>query len=254
MFELNLDDDEYVAAPYPPQPLSKAQTEALGLKTPQFVASAKPTLRIETTTLDTGERKDFFGHTARHVITTRRQIPLEGSKSNAQEMVTDGWYIDLDISISCDQKRLWGKPAHAFLTAGNAPIEKMEFVDKGEPESGFAIESKITTKEAIALSDLTKTDRTSIHEMRVTQLVEGPLDPGLFIIPTGFAKLNISTVIRQQISPISGAQLGTVSKQAWLAFSVEGLVSRARALFRNMVLSESLVTRDKPEWVRRSEM
>ena len=189
MFELNLDDDEYVAAPYPPQPLSKAQTEALGLKAPQFVASAKPTLRIETTTLDTGERKDFFGHMARHVITTRRQIPFEGSTSNAQEMVTDGWYIDLDTSISCDQKRLSGKHAHGFLRAGNAPIEKMEFVDKGEPESGFAIEWKITTKEPITLSDGTKKDRTFVQEMCVTQLIEGPLDPGLFSIPTSFRQV-----------------------------------------------------------------
>ena len=179
MFELNLDDDEYVAAPYPPQPLSKAQTEALGLKAPQFVASAKPTLRIETTTLDTGERKDFFGHMARHVITTRRQIPLEGSKSNVQEMVTDAWYIDLDTSIS----------AHAFVSVGSTPIEKMEFVDKGEPETGFATESKITTKEPITLSDGTKKDQTFVQEMCVTQLVEGPLDPGLFSIPTGFRQV-----------------------------------------------------------------
>jgi len=138
--------------------LSKAQAEALGLKPLQFVASDKPTLRIETTTLDTGERKEFFGHTARHVITTEKQIPLEGSKSIAQEMVKDGWYIDFDTSISCARRRPLGKPAHvhAFLTAGNAPIEKREFVDKGEPETGFAIEQKITTKEAMTLSDGTK--------------------------------------------------------------------------------------------------
>jgi hypothetical protein len=189
MFELNLDSGEYAAAPYPPQPLSKTQTEALGLKTPQFMASDKPTLRIETSTLDTGDRRDFFGHTARHVITTRSQIPLEGSTSNAQEMVTDGWYIDLDTSISCDRKRLSGKPAHAFLAVGNAPIEKMEFVDKGEPESGFAIEWKITTKEAITLSDGTRKDRTFVHEMCVTQLFEGPLDPALFTIPIGFRQV-----------------------------------------------------------------
>jgi hypothetical protein len=169
--------------------LSNAQAEALGLRTPQFVASDKPTLRTETTTLDTGERKDFFGHTARRVITTRRQIPLEGSKSNAQEMVTDGWYIDLDTSISCDQKRLYGKHVHvhAFLAAGIAPIEKMEFVDKGEPESGFAIE--ITSKEEITRSDGIKSDRTFVQEMCVTQFVEGPLDPALFAVPTGFRQV-----------------------------------------------------------------
>ena len=185
-FELNLDAGEFVAAPYPPKPLSKTQTEALGLKTPQFIVSDKPTLRIEISTLDTGDRKDFFGHTARHVITTRKQVPLEGSKANAQEMVTDGWYIDLDTSISCDQKHLPGKHTHAFLTAGNAPIEKIEFVDNGEPESGFPIEWKITTKETITLSDGTKKEQSFVQEMCVTQLIEGPLDPALFTIPTGF--------------------------------------------------------------------
>ena len=104
-------------------------------------------------------------------------------------MVTDGWYIDLDTSISCDPKRPSGKAAHAFLAMGNAPIEKMEFVDKGEPESGFAIQWTITTKEAIALSDGTKQDRTFIQEMCVTELVEGPLDPALFTIPTGFRQV-----------------------------------------------------------------
>jgi hypothetical protein len=88
-FELNLDTGEYVAATHPPKPLSKEETEALGLKVPEFAASGKPTLRIETTTVDKGERKEFFGHTARYVITTRKQIPLEGSKSDAQQTVTD---------------------------------------------------------------------------------------------------------------------------------------------------------------------
>lgn len=187
-FELNLDAREYVSGPYPPKPLTKAQAEALGLKPLQYVASDKPTLRIETTTLDTGERKEFFGHTARHVITTRKEIPLEGSKSNAQETVTDGWYIDVDTSISCGWNRPSGKPAHvhAFLTAGNAPIEKMEFVDKGEPETGFAIETKITSTGATTQPDGTKKEYTSANEMQVTQLVEGPLDPGLFAVPTGF--------------------------------------------------------------------
>src|SRR5262249_15485619 len=52
-FELNLDSKEYVAGPYPPKPLSQAEIKAQGLKAPQFAASDKPTLRIETTTIDT---------------------------------------------------------------------------------------------------------------------------------------------------------------------------------------------------------
>ena len=98
----------------------------------------------------------------------------------------DGWYIDLDTSISCEQKSLSGKRAHAFLAVGNAAIERMEFVYKGEPESGFPIERKITMKETVTLFDGTKGERTFVNQMRVTQLVEGPLDPALFVIPTGF--------------------------------------------------------------------
>ncbi len=191
MFELNLDAGEYVESSYPPKPLSKEEREGRGLKVPDLLASGKPTLRIEITTVDTGERKEFFGHAARHIITTRKQIPLEGSRSDAQQTVTDGWYIDVDTSISCDRHMPEGKRvhAHAFLTAGNMPIEKIEFIDNGVPEEGFAIEWKITSREAIALPDGAKKEHTSSREMRLTQFVEGPLDPALFTIPTGFLQV-----------------------------------------------------------------
>lgn len=41
----------------------------------------------------------------------------------------------------------------------------------------------------MTLSDGAKKDRTSVWELRVTQLVEGPLDPGLFTVPTGFRQV-----------------------------------------------------------------
>src|SRR5262249_48095393 len=40
----------------------------------------EPTVLVETETVDTGERKESFGHTARHVVTTRRVTPLAGAK------------------------------------------------------------------------------------------------------------------------------------------------------------------------------
>jgi len=104
LFELNLDAAEYVSAQYPPKPLTQEEIEARGLNKVDMSQSRKPTLRIETTTVDTGERKEFFGHIARHVIITRKQIPLEGSHSEPQETVTDGWYIDLDPQVSCDRR------------------------------------------------------------------------------------------------------------------------------------------------------
>jgi hypothetical protein len=92
-FTLNLDMHEYTSAPYPPKPLTKEEMEKRGKRSRLTYISDKPTLQIETTTTDTGERKEIFGQTARHVVTTRKQTSLEGSVSQAQESVTDAWYI-----------------------------------------------------------------------------------------------------------------------------------------------------------------
>jgi hypothetical protein len=137
LFELNLDAAEYVSAPYPPKPLTSAEIEERGISTIDLSQSGKPTLRVETTTVDTGERKAFFGRTARHVIITRKQIPLEGSHSELQETVTDGWYIDLDPQVSCDRRLSKGKRAHGYLVAGGQPAEKLEFVDIGNQKQDF---------------------------------------------------------------------------------------------------------------------
>jgi hypothetical protein len=191
LFELNLDSSEYTSAPYPPEPLSKEQVEARGLQIPATYGSQKPTLRIEVNTTDTGERKEMFGHIARHVITARKQIPLEGSQSDPQESVTDAWYIDLDQRLSCDRKLSKGKGTHSYLRAvnGKHPIEKAEFVSTGEPETGFALISRMSSKITYKLPDGTRKESEMRHEVLVTQLEERPIDPALFEIPQGFKRV-----------------------------------------------------------------
>ena len=197
-FELNLDASQYTSSLYPPKPLTKEEMERRGLQFPKPYASDRPTLRIEVTTTDTGERKTLFGHVARHVITTRKQIPLEGSHSERQESVTDGWYIDsndidLQQRLSCDRKWPEGKKGHAYAylhAAGrNQPMDKPEFVTVGEPETGFALNSVMTSTNTYTLSDGTRKQSTSKSEAHVLELEEGPLDPALFEIPPGFKQV-----------------------------------------------------------------
>jgi hypothetical protein len=99
-FELNLDASEYTSTPYPPKALTEAEMKARGLGTPAKRQPGAPTLRVETKTTDTGERREMFGHVARHVITTTTQTPLAGSRAEAQESVTEGWYIDFEPQLS----------------------------------------------------------------------------------------------------------------------------------------------------------
>ena len=91
-FLLNLDDREYTAWPVRTYPRIEERLPQ-NVPSEQLIQRA-PTVLVETETVDTGERKDFFGRTARHVITTRRIVPLDRAKQGRRETVTDGWYID----------------------------------------------------------------------------------------------------------------------------------------------------------------
>jgi hypothetical protein len=191
-FELNLEGREYSVWPYPPNPLTPEERKARGLDKPITFVSDKPTLRIEVTTSDSGERKEIFGRVARHVISTRKEVPLEGAHACPQESVTDAWYIDFDDQLSCDRKRLRrgnGK-AYSHASGGNQPLDRTEFVSIGEPERGFALNSATTTKGSYTLQNGTRKETNSTNEMHITQFEEGPLDPSLFEIPSAFKKVD----------------------------------------------------------------
>jgi hypothetical protein len=184
-FELNLDTQEYTSAPYPPKPLTPEEIKARGLDT-RVQQSATPTVRVEIKTTDTGERKEMFGHTARHVVTTSTQTPLAGSHSSPQESVTDGWYIDFDQQLSCDPKRTGSGHGTMFgyvsVGTGKVPMEKPQFITIGNREMGYPLDLTQTSKTPSNLPDGT----VARFETHVTQFEEGPLDPALFEIPPGF--------------------------------------------------------------------
>src|SRR5579864_7920160 len=63
IFVLNLDAREFTSAPIP-KPPSKEELQALEGQQPKPGVQPQPTLLIETTTEDTGERKQMFGYMA----------------------------------------------------------------------------------------------------------------------------------------------------------------------------------------------
>jgi hypothetical protein len=188
--ELNLDDRQYDTGPFPPRPLTPEQRRARGLAAELPYVSGKPTVRFSVTTVDTNERKDFFGHAARHVITTHRRVPLVGSQSQPTETVTDGWYIDLNTRISCDRPLPKSGQAYTVLPVDNKLIDRPTFVSRGKLETGFPVELKTTTRTTTVLPDGTKKEFISSSEMLVTGLEEKPLEPALFEIPSGFRKVD----------------------------------------------------------------
>jgi hypothetical protein len=173
-FHVNFDDREYTVCPiqaFPTAQEMRGGAEAIR----QSPAQTVPTVLVETETVDTGERRELFGRPARHVITTKRVVPLTGSRGQESQTVTDGWYIDLDTSLSCDPSWWSSGSGQAFLTVhteGDQPDVPI-FKNIGKPERGFVVSSRSTTG-------------GSVLELEVIHLSTDAIAPALFEVPVTF--------------------------------------------------------------------
>jgi hypothetical protein len=140
-------------------------------------------------TKDTGERKQLFGRTARHVITVRKQTPSEPSLGQATEMTTDGWYIDLEESLRCEEWYGSTKQGAAYAhletvtvtKAGARPlVPQVTFKQTGAPEQGFPIE-QVTTHSEWPTRGMSR---------KVVELSSVPFDRAMFEVPPGFYHTN----------------------------------------------------------------
>ncbi len=100
---------------------------------------------------DTNERKDVFGHSARHLKLS------ETTEGKHERTETDGWYIDAKDLASCYQQQL-------NSSAGGYPVS---YVITTYGENGKV---------------------SSTVSMRVTALATAPLEPMLFEVPRGYTE------------------------------------------------------------------
>ena len=145
--------------------------------------------QVETTTVDTGERKTMFGLTARRVITTRTETRA-GDPHPRVRTTTDGWYVDLETDLPCET-RPDDVFAHGFVVSGTRRVPpdpiSVTFKKIGAPERGFPIQTTAIREQresaAPAVGGILTT-RTTL----VTGISRVPLDPALFEIPAGFRR------------------------------------------------------------------
>lgn len=188
---LNYDDRTYMTDSLRMYP-STLQMILASIASAKATKSKSPNLLIETTTIQTGERKTAFGHSARRVLTTRRQIPLDPAGGALSETETDGWYVDLETRPSCERSDAFA--VHTVLLAGNASshagprpeFPTVTFKDIGAPERGYPIEVMTTSRSTAASVDGTSTPHTFVTHKVVKELSREPLDSALFQIPPGF--------------------------------------------------------------------
>ena len=73
---------------------------AFKIARPPRVQESGKTVNVYYETVDTGERKQVFGYTARHVLSKARYVAEAGACLASRETQTDGWYITLPNQAS----------------------------------------------------------------------------------------------------------------------------------------------------------
>lgn len=167
-----------------------ARTTPQGPKTTRRGAVVNYTVNIN----DTGERKQMFGHTARHVKTTTvMDAPAEACSPGHMEMESDGWYIDFAAGgPSCDVDRPTPPSTH-----GSRPdcADQIRYKTTGSGRLGFPV--MVTTKmkmggaqgddeEDAEVAAAMSNAMTSTTE--VTEISTVTLDPALFDVPAGYTQ------------------------------------------------------------------
>lgn len=132
---------------------------------------------VTSTLTDTGERKQVFGMTARHIKTKIVQEPGPGAcDPTKSSFETDGWYVDLDgYGDGCASAGMGGFGGGM----GGGCQDEIRSKTIGTAKLGYPISFTIQTQGDGA--------STTIEAIEVSQAT---LDPALFEIPAGYTQVN----------------------------------------------------------------
>jgi hypothetical protein len=133
------------------------------------------------TTKDTGERKQMFGYTARHIITNMEMRSSPDACSTVDtKMEIDGWYIDAAFALDCDSNRAYT----AYRPhAGGGCHDRYETKQIGTAKKGYPVWEKTTMFGPNGAESFSTTNE-------VVEFSQATLDPSLFDVPEGYRQVD----------------------------------------------------------------
>lgn len=193
------------------------------------------------TTMDTGERKQMFGYTARHIKTVTVMDAPEGTcNPGRSEIETDGWYIDLQFAFNCSADRPTAPPPQP--TAADCRDE-IRYRRVGAARLGFPVllatkmklagmEAPEDAEEAAMMERMAGAMTTT---MEVTDISKATLDAALFDVPAGYTEVSSSQELygmgaRPDAEAVSGRQpaVGHVEREVEVAEGEAPVAVRAK--------------------------
>ncbi|HEY3580139.1 MAG TPA: hypothetical protein VGK82_06325 [Pyrinomonadaceae bacterium] len=134
----------YMVQPYDEASTTSSDAAATSSSRPPLQQGSKKggVVTSTITTRDTGERKQMFGYTARHIITTMvMDSSPEACSPVKNKMEIDGWYIDAAFALDCDMGNVY-RPYHGAVSGGCQ--DRYETKQIGMAKKGFAVWEKMT--------------------------------------------------------------------------------------------------------------
>lgn len=171
----------YMIQPYDQPSTTAGTTTPTGAATTQPNATRKGGLVTSTvTTKDTGERKQMFGYTARHIITTMEMKSSPDACSQVDtKMQIDGWYIDAAFALDCDMGA--GYSGYRPKASGGCQ-DRYETKQIGAARKGYPVWEKMTMFGPNGAESFTTTTE-------VVEFSQATLDPSLFDVPVGYREV-----------------------------------------------------------------
>ncbi|MEQ1924170.1 MAG: hypothetical protein ABL952_16840, partial [Pyrinomonadaceae bacterium] len=172
-YMVNLYDDDSVGEPTPISTAGKSLPVTKG-----------GTMYITTTIKDTGERRQMFGFTARHIIqTVETESSPDSCNPTKSKMEMDMWVIDAEFGLACTQER-----SYRSTGGGKSGGCRDKIVPKtiGSAKSGYPLIQKMTMFDD-------KGKETYAMTQEVVELSKATLDQSLFEAPSDYREAKDAT-------------------------------------------------------------
>jgi hypothetical protein len=141
---------------------------------------------------DTGERKQMFGYTARHlIITMETESSPDACTPMKSKMQTDGWYIDAAFALDCDMAQYSNYRPPAQKNGGCQ--DRFQSKQIGIGKRGYPLYEKMTM-----FDESGKETYSFVNE--VIELSNTTLDAALFDIPAGYREVKDSSELYASMS------------------------------------------------------
>jgi len=179
------------------------------------------TMYVTTTTKDTGERKQMFGYTARHIIQT---IVMESSPDACNptktKMEMDMWVIDAEFALQCSQERQY-VPRPSAMNGGC--MDKFVSKTLGSGKTGYPVWQKMTSFDQSG-----KELFSSVNE--VVELSKATLDPALFEVPKDYREVKNAADMYSASSSASSYSNSSMSNGPSQSSSLNSNIQQANSM------------------------